>query len=164
MSSQGFVKVRGLGRLQRQLAMKGVTKGRQATAMRRALAEPGKRVLKTMKQQVPTETQEAYGIPDGLLKKSLGRRTRTYRSGGAVAAIVGPRNSPKFYVAEETKRGTRVGVATGVRFVPMTTAAHPVEKDTGFARRTYDNTKTGLAKEIQDNVIRELVAAIKGIK
>jgi len=51
--------------------------------LRPALNMEGTRVLKAAKQNVPTQTK--------LLKKSLGKKTKTYPKTNAVVVIVGPR-------------------------------------------------------------------------
>ena len=72
------------------------------TIVRQALGKAAKPILKNARARVPVES--------GLLKKSLGVKTKTYRRSGVSIAVIGPRKGFK------TKVGgvkTRVGSAKG---------------------------------------------------
>lgn len=59
----------------------------QKKILRKALGKGSKIVLAEEKAQAPRET--------GLLRKSLGRKTKVYRHSGVVVVIVGPRTGMK---------------------------------------------------------------------
>lgn len=70
----------------------------QRRILRPALAAEGQRVLKEARTKVPVDTK--------LLKKSLGRRTKTYKNGGVVV-IVGPRHGFKQIINGKPKNPTQ---------------------------------------------------------
>lgn len=70
----------------------------QRRILRPALNAEGTRVLKEAKAKVPVDTK--------LLKKSLGKRTKTYKNGGVVV-IVGPRHGYKRQIGGVWKNPTK---------------------------------------------------------
>lgn len=76
-------------------ALEGVDKKVRRKAIRKAVGEAGKIVLKSAKSDVRKKT--------GLLRKSLGRKVKVYRGSGVAAAIVGPRGGFKGAVTRDGK-------------------------------------------------------------
>lgn len=77
--------VHGREQLLKNLAELGSTKARAAS--RRALTSASSEPLKVAKQLAPKET--------GQLKKSLGKKTKTYRGSGTTLVVIGPRQGFK---------------------------------------------------------------------
>lgn len=73
--------IRGLNQLLINLEQLGSTKARAVS--RRALVSSSSTPLKAAKQKAPIET--------GQLKKSLGKRHKTYRGSGTTIVVIGPR-------------------------------------------------------------------------
>jgi HK97 gp10 family phage protein len=68
--------------------------------LRAAINEATKPLLDDAKQRAPRQS--------GLLRKSLGRKVKTYRASGVVVAIIGPRSKPSFK-RQVTVRDKRTG-------------------------------------------------------
>lgn len=81
MSYKVHGKVEGLTDLLARL--NGLKRQVASRILRKAVGEAGKVILKVAKQMAPRES--------GLLRKSLGRKVKVYRSSGTAVAIVGPR-------------------------------------------------------------------------
>lgn len=97
------------------------TKVRKKT-VRKMCAEAGKLILKRAKSLAAKET--------GLLRKSLGRKVKVYRSGVAVA-VVGPRSDSKFrqlVTRTKNRRKPRTEMANPIKY------AHLVEQGTTHSR------------------------------
>jgi HK97 gp10 family phage protein len=122
--------------------------GLQRKVLRAAVSKATTVVLKSAKGRVPVES--------GLLKKSLGRKIKTYARTGTVVGVIGPRlgfgrdvvinghteyRDPKFY-AHLVENGT------------VTAAAQP------FLRPAWDENldqiKELMKREIADGVTKEL--------
>ena len=90
------------------------------------------------KREVPVDT--------GLLKKSIGKKVKTYRQDGVVWVAVGPRSG-----FEEHIDG--VVVKNPVKY------AHLVEGHNPFMRRAFDTTKGEvlriMEKELRSNIEKE---------
>lgn len=116
--------------------------------LRKAVTAASKPVLKEAKAKAPKET--------GLLKKSLGRRTKTYRNSGTAVAVVGPREGFKKEVTVNGKTEVRnpVKYAHLVEYGTIQTAAHP------FLRSAWEGTKavarSAMVKAIEDGIDKEL--------
>ena len=83
MQIQG--KIEGIEQLVRNLNSLGSTKARAVS--RRALTSASSEPLKVAKKNAPKQT--------GLLKKSLGKKVKTYRGTGTTYVAIGPRQGFK---------------------------------------------------------------------
>lgn len=92
------VELRGMADVLRRLQELGRTKA--GRILRRALDAATKPILAAARQLVPVES--------GALRKSLGRRVKTYRGSGVVAVIIGPRRGQKREVERTPKGRLRV--------------------------------------------------------
>lgn len=113
----------GEKKLRRKLQrLKGST---QRKIQRRAQSKASTPILRDAKKKCPTDTR--------ALKKSLGRKTSTHKS-GAVVTLIGPRRGHK-------------DQATGR--VP-TRYAHLAERHTPYLRPAYDSNKDRAEQIIRD--------------
>ena len=120
----------------------------QLKVIRPALNEASKIILQAVKARAPKDT--------GLLRKSLGRRMKTYRRSGVIVAYVGPRTGFK---REVTLRSGRTVFRNPTRY------AHLVERGTSrapaypFMRPAFDESKaavmSALKRKISEGIVRE---------
>lgn len=96
-------------------ALDGVDKKIRKKGVRKAVGQAGKIVLRAAKARVRKAT--------GLLKRSLGRKTKVYRNSGVAVAIVGPRVGFK----QQVQRGGKSVLSDPVKY------AHLVEEGTSRA-------------------------------
>lgn len=81
-------KIEGMDKILKKLSM--LKKSAATKVMRKGIAAGTKVVLSGAKARLPTKTKY-LGKRSGLLRKSLGRKTKTYRQNGVVVGVVGPR-------------------------------------------------------------------------
>ena len=131
--------VRGLEGIFAEL--RGVDAKVRKKILRKAVGEASKIVLRDAKSRVPVAT--------GQLRKSLGRRVKTYRGSGVVVVLVGPRTGFKTQVGDKTVNPTQY--------------AHLVEKGTRavqarpFLRPALDNNEGVIRAKIAE-VVAEGIA------
>ena len=90
---------------------------------------------KAAKREAPKDT--------GTLKKSIGKKVKTYRKDGVVWGAVGPRSGFRVVVDGKARDPRRY--------------AHIVEARTGFLRRAFDQTK----KKVLDILGKKLGSGIE---
>lgn len=131
----------------------------QNRIMRKATEAGAKLIFDVAKAFVPKET--------GLLRKSLGRVTRTYKN--IVIVVIGPRSKPSFRKPVTIKkdrvfrmvRGRRVRMRkprpdqlTMIRW--PTKYMHLVEKHSAPLKRAFDTTKAAAQKAMADKIAVEV--------
>ena len=120
----------------------------QRRVLRKAVTAASKPVLAAAKAKAPRETD--------LLLKSLGRKTKTYRSSGVAVAIVGPREGfgREVEVNGEVQIQDPIFYAHLVELGTFRTSAQP------FMRPAFESTKEQAksitAKKIAEEIDREL--------
>lgn len=95
----------------------------QRKVLRQAVSAALTPVVKVAKRSVPVDTK--------TLKKSIGKKIKTYKNDGVVWGAVGVRKDEEKFVT----------VIDGKRRNPRL-YAHLVEGRTGFMRRTFDTTRS----------------------
>lgn len=116
--------------------------------LRKAVTAASKPVLKAAKTKAPKQT--------GLLRKSLGRRTKTYRKSGVAVAVVGPREgfSKEVVVNGKSEFRNPVKYAHLVELGTIKNVAQP------FLRPALDSTKVeatqAMAQAIEAGIEKEL--------
>ena len=142
------MRIEGLEELRdKLLKLKRVT-GRKV--VRKALNEASKPILRTAKAKVPVDT--------GLLRKSLGRKQKSYRGGRSVV-IIGPRTGFKREVTVAGKKQVRNPAKYShlVEFGTRRTAAKP------FLRPAFDEllhqTVAAITNTIADGIEAEATKA-----
>lgn len=146
-------------------------KSAQMRVLRAALTKGSKPVLDTAKKLAPVSGPEDAPLQPRLLRKSLGRRVKTYGGRSTVVVIIGPRSKPSF----RRQVGTRTrGKQKGQPVIQNPTKyAHLVEFGTRrsrafpFLRPAFDLRKREaqaiIGREIFLGILRELAKA-KGKK
>lgn len=128
--------------------LQGLKQGVRNRILRAALSKATTPMLKTAKRLAPVET--------GLLRKSIGRKVKTYASTGSVVVVIGPRTG---FRREVTVRGRKM-IRNPVKYAhlvelghggPSPAPAHP------FLRPAWDNHKA----QAQRIVAAEIVAGIE---
>ena len=129
------LRLEGDKQLIKKLERLGSTIGRRV--VRKAAGKSMTPMNKAAKREAPVVT--------GLLKKSIGKKVKTYRKDGVVWVAVGPRTG-------------FLEVIDGVRKDPVK-YAHLVEQHNPFMRRAFDNTKGAvlriMEKELRSNIEAE---------
>lgn len=135
----------------------------QKAILRKAMNKAGSIVLKEMKKHAPVEVgrDELSRARAKTLKKSLGKKVKSYAKKGVVIVVVGPRRGFRKQVGVR-KRGNNVGQP--VYYDPSKTS-HLVEKGTShaaakpFARPARDNTEQkvfdAIVQTIQEGLEQE---------
>lgn len=118
------------------------------TVARKALRGPAGEMSKAMKAAAPVDT-EAYGIPDKLLRRSIGRRRKTYQS-GVVVEVVGPSNRIRLPNGQPITRRAQF-VERGTRDLP----ANP------FLRRTAASNGPQVLRQMLDDMSKAFREASK---
>jgi HK97 gp10 family phage protein len=160
-------KMSGGRELQRALAK--FSPGRQRAIARRALASASTLTLRAAKQRAPVET--------GLLRKSLGKKTKTYPNKGTVVVAIGPRtgfrrlvrvkgklvrrNPTKYaHLVEFGSRPHTVGKGSSLRKRRQRGVMHPGVAARPFLRPALDTTAQAAIAAFQshawDLISREL--------
>lgn len=136
--------ITGLRSLLQKLA--SLRSAQQRAVRRRAMMVASKPVLDTAKNLVNVET--------GLLKRSLGRRVRSYRSGSVVTIIIGPRSGFK----QEVKRKHGYVLANPTRYAHFSEFGTVHSQGTHWLERTEELTRdkfvSDLGSEIRAGVER----------
>lgn len=141
-------KIDGLSDVMKSLEGLKASVGRRI--LRKAITDATRPILKDAKSKCPRET--------GLLRKSLGRKTKVYRKSGVVVGIVGPRTGFKQMV---TIKDRRTGKTVEVLRNP-TKYAHLVEYGTlkaaakPFLRPAWTGNKSRAAELIATRVREEI--------
>lgn len=136
------VRVRGLKRLKKEL--EGVPEKLRRKALRAGQTKASRIIITEARNRVP--------VRFGLLKKSLGRKSKTYRKTGTVVSVIGPRKG---------FRTERVGQAN--IYDDPVKYAHLVEYGTShsspkpFLRPAWDHNKGRILRE-QVEAIRRVLA------
>ena len=152
------VKIKGARELRKTLHQ--LPRKVQKRVLARGVAGAAKEANRRIKSATPIQT-ESWGIPNRLLRRSIGRKRKTYQATGTAFEVIGPRNDPKFYVAV---RGQRGATQTNVQFVPMTRVAQFVEKDDPFMRPAIDTMKSKLMKTMESDIRTEVMKAAQEAK
>ncbi len=126
-------------------AMRAVEAKIQKKIQRKALTEAMKPIAKAGKEKCPVDTSPHNPVK-GLLKKSLGTKTKTYRGSGIVVIIFGARTNFRRQVGTRT-RGTNKGKPF-YQDPAKIAAPHP------FMRPAYDENKSKAEAEFA-RVVRE---------
>jgi len=113
MTFKATLKLDGLEPLLAHLRELGTTKAR--SAMRRGLEVATTPVLQMARQLCPVDSAQ--------LRKSLGRRVKTYRGSGTTVVIIGPRQGFK---AEVTDRYGRRRVRDPIRYAHLVEQGHRI--------------------------------------
>lgn len=118
-----------------------VKKGMKTKILRKAVNAATKIALGAARRRAPVET--------GLLKKSLGRKTKTYRDSAVVVGIVGPR----------ADMGKTVTLASGrQQYRDPAKTAHLVERGTRhsqarpFMRPAWEESKAAIEQALRDEI------------
>ncbi len=126
------------------------------TVVRRSLGIAARPIRKNARARVPVET--------GLLKKSIGIKTKTYRHSGASVALVGPRHGFKVKVGEKRatlRQALKSGSATKDVFQDPTKYAHLVEKHKPFLKPAFDNSTGSVTASLKKNFAKGLIKLAK---
>lgn len=142
-------------------SLKAVKRSAGSRILRKALSAASKPMLDTARQLVPRRT--------GLLRKSLGRRIKTYRSTGIVVVMIGPRTGFKRQI-KGGRAARRADVRGKQAYADPTHYAHLVERGTVRSRATpylrpaFDQHKTAAEATVARIVREELDKALRGSK
>lgn len=115
----------------------------QKRLIKKAVGFAGRRIRKDMRDNVP--------VDEGMLRKSIGTVTRTYRQSGNVLLVVGPR---KGFVAENGERADKyaIGIERGWRNrVPVPFAREAYERGKSTATQDF---QTGLGNGIEKEALK----------
>lgn len=160
------VKIKGARRMQKTLSK--LPRTVQRRTMSRGIAGSASEASKRLKRAAPTTHDllpygkfGVFQIPDKLLRKSIGRRRKTYQKTGTVFEVVGPRNDPKFFVVIRGRSSER---GDSFRFVPMTRVAAIIEKNSPWARPAIDAMRQPLLRKMQEDIRKEIKAAAREAK
>lgn len=118
------------------------------TVARKALRGPAAELSKAMKDAAPVDT-EAYGIPPLMLRRSIGRRRKTYAS-GVVVEVVGPSSKQRLPNGQPVTRRVQF-VERGTRDLP----ANP------FLRRTAATKGPQVLRRMLDELTKAFREASK---
>ena len=135
--------ISGLGSLLRKLAGLRSTESREIR--RRALQAASTPLLQAARRLAPLET--------GLLRKSLGRRAKTYRSSGTSVIIIGPRSGFK----EEVKRKKGYVYSNPTYYAHLTEFGTIHSRGTHWLERAEESTRPEVVSTLKDH----LAAGIK---
>lgn len=127
----------------------------QKRVLARGVAGAAKEANRRIKAATPIHTEQ-WNIPNRMLRRSIGRKRKTYQATGTAFEVIGPRNDAKFYVAI---RGRSNGSQSNVQFVPMTRVAQLVEKDAPFIRPVIDSSRSQLLKTMERDIRAEVLKA-----
>jgi HK97 gp10 family phage protein len=141
-------RVEGLAQVLKRLRALGEKVARKGT--QQAVAQGGKIVLWDMKGRVT--------VRSGLLRRSLGRKQKTFRNSGTSVSIVGPRVGFRLAVGVRT-RGKNAGK---VYYANPTHYAHLLEKGTRrSAARPFEGPAVeATAGRVQDAMANVLANAV----
>ena len=122
--------------------------------LRKAVAEAGKIILKVAKQKAPRES--------GLLRKSLGRKVKVYRSSGTAVAIVGPRLGFKQVVRRARGKWFPADVASNpVKYAHLVELGTVRSKAQAFLRPALQTHAGTIRKVMETQIDRGLAEAAK---
>lgn len=134
--------LQGVDDLLRRLA--ALPRGLRNRVLRRALRRGSQPVVQAARRLVPADTRE--------LRRSIGTRSRTYRRGGVIVFVIGPRwgartKAPRGRRARAYnpgRYGHLVELGTGPHLIPITrgpfagrVARHPGSRPRPFMRRGF---------------------------
>lgn len=153
------IQITGLQKVFKKL--EGLNRTVRGKLIRKAIDRGTVGMLKTARQLAPVETR--------LLKKSLGRRIKLYRTSGNVVAVIGPRKGfkRKVRVPVFDKSGKRVRGKTREQVRDPRHYTHLVEFGTEhsaakpFLRPAFDRNKDQ-AKSIIKNILWAGIKAHRG--
>lgn len=147
------VKIDGLEQLFARLA--GIKKSLRTRILRKAVDKASKPILARAKALVPRDT--------GLLRKSLGRRVKTYGKTGVAVAVIGPRVGFRKQRAEQGKKKlVKAGSGAG-RVMNPVKYAHLVEKGTAHsAARPFLRPALVALKDQARQIMAEVILAELG--
>lgn len=131
------MKLDGLQALAKRL--EAIDKKVAKKAIKAAINQATKILTKEVKARVPVDT--------GLLRRSIGRKVKTYRQSGLVIGIVGPRAN---IVGDDGDKPSKYGSL--VEFGTSTSPARP------FLRPAFDAAKDRMLAAMRD-VLREAIEA-----
>lgn len=132
------VTITGLKPLLGKLA--GLRSTQARAVRRRALMEASKPILQTAKSLAPVET--------GLLRRSLGRRVRSYRSGSTIVVIIGPRSGFK----QEVKRKKGFVLANPTKYAHLTEFGTYRTPGTHWLERSEEQTREQVVSKLKEAV------------
>lgn len=132
------VVITGLKPLLSKLA--GLRSTEAKAVRRRALMEASKPVLQAAKSLVNLET--------GLLRRSLGRRVRTYRSGSTIVVIIGPRSGFK----QEVKRKRGFVLANPTKYAHLTEFGTYRFPGTHWLERAEESTREQVLSKLKESI------------
>jgi HK97 gp10 family phage protein len=160
MARRAFFRVKVSGHRELKRELEAVPEKIQRKALRAGQTKASRIVIKEARAKVP--------VRFGLLKKSIGRRSKTYRKTGVVLSVIGPRRGFK-KKREGSGRKSRLGrwlarrglIKSKVRHDDPAKYAHLVEYGTvrsapkPFLRPAYEHNRS--------RIIREQVEAIRRV-
>lgn len=139
MARGAFVRVKVLGLKQLRKELLEVPEKLRRKALRSAQTRASRIIITEARSRVP--------VRFGLLKKSLGRKSKTYRKSGTVVSVIGPRKGFKTQRVGGSKYDDPVRYAHLVEYGTRHSAAKP------FLRPAWDHNR--------DRIMREQVEAIR---
>lgn len=127
-------------------ALDGVSKKIKRKGIRKGVNVAGKIVLRAAKAKVPNKS--------GLLKRSLGRKVKVYRSTGVAVAVVGPRVGFK----QEVARGGATVLSNPTKYAHLVEGGTSRSQAFPFLRPALESSKAEV-REAMANAIREVLEA-----
>ena len=135
-------------------SLKAVKRSAGSRILRKGLAAASKPMLDTARRLVPRRT--------GLLRKSLGRKIKTYRSTGTVVVMIGPRTGFKRVVRVKGRRTFQRNDPTHYAHLVERGTVH--SRATPFLRPAFDQHKAAGEETVARVIREELAKALRGKK
>ena len=133
--------------------LQALDKGTRNRILRKALRKGAKPVIQAERQLVPKDT--------GTLKRSIGSKSKTYRKGGVVVFIIGPRNTWTF---AQKKGAKKLTLYKPGKYAALVDKGTKRSRPKPFREPAMNRAKSAAQAAIVGEITRGLEALARGEK